>query len=192
MNARLLALLIVVLWSVGPVAAQSGPPVASFDLVLVGDHLRAEAHHVALKANPTEGAAWTPLSDARCSRTPGLMVLPSLSVAKYLGQDVRENHLSIRITTRSSPDDARGTLRAVYAVPSSDSINAVPCARLARIVRSAPQKFRRHSLAAYERPRPAPLRAGTPFLDHVEAPVRHRKPGVIEVEWLNILFGAGE
>ena len=29
-------------------------------------------------------------------------------------------------------------------------------------------------------------------LDHVEAPVRRRKPGVVEAEWLNILFGEGE
>lgn len=192
MNARLLALLIVALWSAGPVAAQPGPPVASFDLVLVGDHLHAETHRVALKTNPAEGAAWTSLPDARCPRTFGLMVLPNLSVARYLGQDVRENHLSIRITARSSPDDAQGTLRAMYAVPSLDSISAAACARLARLVRTAPQKLQRYSLATYERPRPASLRTGTPFLNHIEAPVRHRRPGLAEVEWLNILFGTEE
>ena len=59
---------------------------------------------------------------------------------------------------------------------------------LARLVATEPAVVRRHSLAVYERPRPARLRPGTPFIDHVEAPVRHRKPGVTEVEWLELLF----
>lgn len=192
MSARLIAFLLVALWSVGPVGAQPGPPVETFDLVLTGDHLRAEAHRVALKTNPTAGATWTVLEDARCTRTNQLLVLPDLSVARYLGQDIRENHLTLRITTQSSTEEARGALRAVYAVPSTEPMDAAACARLARLVRTTPQAIRRHSLANYERPRPAPLRTDTPFLDHVEAPVRHRKPGVVEVEWLNILFGKEE
>jgi len=192
MSARLLAFLLVAVWSVGPVGAQSGPAVETFDLVLVGDHLRAEAHRVALKTNPTTGASWTVLEETRCPRTNQLLVLSDLSATRYLGQDIRENHLTLRITTPSSTEDARGALRAVYAVPSTEPIDTAACAQLARLARTTPQALRRHSLAIYERPRPASLRAGTPFLDHVEAPVRHRKPGVVEVEWLNVLFGKEE
>ena len=189
MSTRLLILLIVASWGVGPVGAQPVPPVQTFDLVLVGDHLRPEAHRAALKTNPTAGATWTSLDDATCTGTDGLMVIPNLSVARYLGQDIRENHLALRITTRSSTNGDRGVLRAVYAVPSAGSLTQTTCTRIARLVRTAPQNIRRHSLAAYERPRPASLRPGTPVLDHVEAPVRHRKPGVMEVEWLNVLIG---
>ena len=192
MSARLLAFLFVAVWSVGPVGAQSGPAVETFDLVLVGDHLRAEAHRVALKTNPTTGASWTVLEETRCPRTNQLLVLSDLSATRYLGQDIRENHLTLRITTPSSTEDARGALRAVYAVPSTEPIDTAACAQLARLARTTPQALRRHSLAIYERPRPASLRAGTPFLDHVEAAVRHRKPGVVEVEWLNVLFGKEE
>jgi len=192
MSTRLLALLIVASWGVGPVGAQPGPPGQTFDLVLVGDHLRPEAHRAALKTNPTAGATWTPLDDVTCTGAERLMVIPDLSVARYLGQDIRENHLTLRITTRSSTSGDRGVLRAVYAVPSAGSLDPSACTQIARLARTAPQNIRRHSLAAYERPRPAPLRPGTPFLDHVEAPVRHRKPGVMEVEWLNILFGTEE
>jgi hypothetical protein len=192
MSARLLAFLLVAVWSVGPVGAQSGPAVETFDLVLVGDHLRAEAHRVALKTNPTTGASWTVLEETRCPRTNQLLVLSDLSATRYLGQDIRENHLTLRITTPSSTEDARGALRAVYAVPSTEPIDTAACAQLARLARTTPQALRRHSLAIYERPRPASLRAGTPFLDHVEASVRHRKPGVVEVEWLNVLFGKEE
>lgn len=192
MSARLIAFFLVALWGAGPVGAQPGPPVKTFDLVLVGDHLRAEAHRVALKTNPTAGAAWTALEDARCTRPNRLLVLPDLSIAQYLGQDIRENHLTLRITTHSSSENAHGALRAVYAVPSTEPIDVAACARLARLIRTAPQALRRHSLATYERPRPILLRPKEPFLDHVEAPVRHRKPGVVEVEWLNILFGKDE
>ena len=192
MSARLLAFLLVAVWSVGPVGAQSGPAVETFDLVLVGDHLRADVHRVALKTNPTTGASWTVLEETRCPRTNQLLVLSDLSATRYLGQDIRENHLTLRITTPSSTEDARGALRAVYAVPSTEPIDTAACAQLARLARTTPQALRRHSLAIYERPRPASLRAGTPFLDHVEASVRHRKPGVVEVEWLNVLFGKEE
>lgn len=189
MTTRLLILLVVALGSVSPVGAQPGPPVETFDLVLVGNHLRADAHRVALKTNPTAGAAWTPLDDATCTGTDQLMVLPDLSVARYLGQDLRENHLTLRVTPQRSPNADPAALRAVYALPSVASLDRTACRRLAQQARTAPQTIRRHSLAIYERPRPAVLRPDRPFLGHVEAPVRHRKPGVMEVEWLNILIG---
>ena len=193
MNTRSFVLLLLgLVCGAGPAGAQPGPPVESFDLVLVGDRLRADMHRVALKTNPTAGASWTVLEETMCPRTNQLLVLSDLLTTRYLGQDIRENHLTLRITTPSSTEDARGALRAVYAVPSTEPIDTAACGQLARLARTTPQVLRRHSLAIYERPRPASLRAGTSFLSHAEAPVRRRKPGVVEAEWLNLLFGEGE
>lgn len=193
MNTRSFVLLLLgLVCGAGPAGAQPGPPVENFDLVLVGDHLRADVHRVALKTNPTYGTAWSSVDGARCTDTTQLMVIPDLSASRYLGQDIRENHLTLRITTRSSSTADGGALRAVYAMPSGPSYDPATCTRLVHRARTAPQQIRRYSLAAYERPRPASLRTDAPFLDHVEAPVRHRKPGVVETEWLNILLGESE
>ncbi len=166
------------------IQAQSNAPVDAFDLILVGDSLTASAHRVALKTNPSAGATWTTLDEVRCNETERVLVLPAQPTDRYLGQDIRENHLALTVTAKTGG----GALRAVYAVPSTDELDAAACARLARLVETQPMTVRRHSLAVYERPRPAPLSPKTPFTDHVEAPVRHRKPGVMEVEWLEILF----
>jgi len=173
---------------VGSALAQPAPPVDAFDLVLVGDSLSAAAHRVALRTNPTAGEAWEELEEARCDDTARLLVFPAQSTDRYLGQDIRENYLAVRVTAEAGG----GTLRAVYAVPSTDTLGATACPRLARLVEARPLTVRRYSLAVYERPRPTRLRPGRPFIDHVEAPIRHRRPGVMEVEWLNILFRPSE
>jgi hypothetical protein len=171
--------------ALGPAAAaQPGASVETFDLVLVGDALSPTAHRVALKSNPTAGATWTPLDGAQCTGTERLMVVPDLSVRRYVGQDLRENYVALKIAA----EEEGGRLRAAYAVPSTGELDTAACARLARLATTQPMVVRRHSLAVYERPRPARLRPGTHFIDHIEAPVRHRKPGVTEVEWLEILF----
>lgn len=182
-------LAVVFPFAIGPaVQAQSAPPVDTFDLVLVGEALTAADHRVEMKTNPAEGGRWTVLDESRCGDTGRLLVLPGRLVARYVGQDIRENYLALKVTAETGGS----TLRAAYAVPSLDDFGAAACARLARLVETRPMTVRRHSLAAYERPRPVRLRPGTPFIDHVEAPVRHRKPGRREVEWLEILFRQDE
>ncbi len=184
-----LSALACVLLVVSPTAsAQSDAPTESFDLVLVGDSLDPAIHRVALKTNPSAGEAWTPLDNVRCADTERLLVVPNRSTRRYVGQDIRENYVALKITS-AAPG---GALRAAYAVPSVDSMDEATCTRLARLVQNRPMAVRRHSLAVYERPRPASLRPDTSFIDHVEAPVRHRKPGVMEVEWLEILFRPSE
>lgn len=168
----------------GPTAhAQPATPVDTFDLVLMGDSL-SSAHRVDLKTNPTAGGTWTKRTEVRCTETKGVMVVPTQPVDRFLGQDIRENYLALRIRAQTTG----GSLRAAYALPSIEHMDDRTCSRLARLIQTKPMVVRRHSLAVYERPRPAPLRPGTPFIDHIEAPVRHRKPGVMEVEWLEILF----
>jgi len=166
-----------------PTAAQ--PSVDRFDLVLAGDRLPPAAHAVALKTNPTQGASWTTVDAVACEETAHIQVVPSQSAAQFLGQDLRENYLALRLGATDASD---GVLRAAYALPAADRWSDARCARLSRLVRTAPQTVRRHSLAAYERPRPVRLRSDAPVITHIEAPVRHRKPGVMEVEWLNVLI----
>lgn len=165
-------------------SAQPNRPADSFDLILVGDSLRPAVHQLELKTNPVAGDTWTTIDGVECTGTEDLMVMPHQSVDRFLGQDVRENYVALRITSET----AGGLLRAAYAVPSIEQIDENVCAQLAHVLETEPIRFRRHSLAVYERPRPVRLRPDTPFVDHVEAPVRHRKPGVMEVEWLEILF----
>ena len=168
-----------------PVAAQPADGAERFDLILFGDALHPDRQTVFLRSNPTAGDAWTPMNRTECVNTDRVLVLPDLAPERYLGQDLRENYLALRITSTS----AGGSLRAAYAVPSVHPWTGTTCETVAQLTTQRPMIVRRHSLAVYERPRPAPLRPGTPFIDHVEAPVRHRKPGVVEVEWLEILFG---
>jgi hypothetical protein len=112
-------------------------------------------------------------------------VVPDHSTARYLGQDIRENYIALKITT--TQDDPEGTLRAAYAVPTAERYDDATCKRLAALIAKQPGAVRRHSLASHVRPRPAAL-SGASFVEHLEAPIRHRKPGVMEVEWLEILF----
>lgn len=185
-RARFIALILAnFLVILGPVvSAQPAASVDSFDLVIVGDSLEGADARVSLKTNPAEGHQWTALATEKCTGEDHLRVYPTLSVRQYVGQDIRENYLAMKVVV----DGPGGRLRAAYAVPSVDSLTAAACQQLRSLAENAPMVVRRHSLAVYERPRPAPLRPDTPFIDHVEVPVRHRKPGVMEVEWLNILF----
>jgi hypothetical protein len=164
--------------------------VKHFDLILVGSDLDPTTHRVALKTNPKQGGAWPPVAPSaravRCTAQPGLRVIPNLSGARFLGQDIRENYIALRITTTRAA--ATGTLRAAYAVPSVDTLDAAGCERLATVIAEEPARVRRHSVATHVRPRPAQLSVEAPFIDHLEAPVRPRKPGVMEAKWLEILF----
>jgi hypothetical protein len=166
------------------VEAQPASSVDSFDLILMGDSLRPSAHTVELRSNPTAGENWTELESPYCTETGRLLVFPTQPVQRYLGQDIRENYLALKVVSETRG----GSLRSAYTVPSAGTFEANNCEEIAHLIESQPMRIRRHSLAVYERPRPAHLRPDKPFIDHIEAPVRHRKPGVMEVEWLEILF----
>lgn len=174
----------------GPTLAQSTPPVERFDLVLVGNNLDASGHQVSLKTNPWRSDEWTSVSHSEeasaCASQPFLRIRSGLSTAQYLGRDIRENYIALRITT--TEDDTESSLRAAYALPSVEEWTEAACERLATLIETNPSTVRHHSVAVHTRPRPAPLSANGPFIEHLEAPIRHRKPGVMEVEWLEILF----
>lgn len=186
-----LALGLLTLLAAPPATAQPTPPVESFDLVLYGANLAPQNHHVELKSNPWRGDAWIDVGDGSqppCPKQSNLRVFPELSAQEYLGQDIRENYVALKITAKRAKTE--GTLRAVYALPSAHSLDAEACRSLADLITSSPSAVRRHSIALHTRPRPASLSTETPFIEHLEAPIRHRKPGVMEVKWLEILFSS--
>lgn len=182
---------LALLWcfSLDPASAQPTPSVDSFDLVLYGTNLEA-SHQVSLKTNPWRGDTWTPIGEndrsPACTGEPRLWVVRDLSAAEYLGQDIRENYIALRITTEQAGTESE--LRAAYALPAADTLTASACEQLTDLITSSPSVLRRHSVALHTRPQPAFLSAEDPFIEHLEAPIRHRKPGVMEVEWLEILF----
>lgn len=159
----------------------------AFDLVVVGEAVGGPAVQVALRTNPARGHTWTNLGrPARRSSDGTVAVWTDLSLPRYLGHDIRQNHMMLRIETgdNPSPDAA---MRAVYAVPhSAETTDFV--ARLRALIRTDPLAVRQHSYAALVRPRPLALAPDMTVLTPIEAPVRHRKPGVLEVEWLELLY----
>ncbi|MFB6274229.1 MAG: hypothetical protein ABEL51_15190 [Salinibacter sp.] len=172
----------------GPSVAQPTPPVDSFDLVLVGQQLDAPAHQIALKSDRWVSVDSRSTSGA-CPTQPRLHVVPEFATARFLGQDIRENYVALKITTTR---DTIGTLRAAYALPTVAPLSGTACRRLASLIATDPATVRRHSVAGHVRPRPASLSPEAPLIEHLEAPVRHRKPGVMEVKWLEILFAPEE
>lgn len=171
-----------------PSATQRDTLSGTFDLVVVGQFFDARASDIALRTNPSLGHEWTPLGPPS-HRTNGgqILVWTDLSLRRYLGHDIRQNHLMLRM--QAAPD-REAELRAVYAVPHTrEATDLAP--RLRHLVRHHPQWVRRHSFASYVRPRPLALLPDTTFVTPVEAPVRHRKPGVLEVEWLELLYRSG-
>lgn len=189
-----LSIALLALLAPGLSAAQPTSSVETFDLVLFGTGLSPSAQEITLKTNPWRGDAWTPVpttnGPAPCASSSALRVVPGLPTARYLGQDVRENYVALKISPFS--EDPNGQLRAAYALPSVDTLGAAACERLVTLIETDPATVRRHSLAAHVRPRPATWSVDTPLIEHLEAPVRHRKPGVMEVEWLEILFAPAE
>lgn len=183
--ASLLLLLLLVPRSA---TAQPAPPTETFDLVLYGDQLGDVSDHVQLKSNPWRSDEWVAIGQKHrtaCTGQTSVRVLRALPAGEYLGRDIRENHIALKVAATAS----EGALRAAYALPSADALDGAACRRIAELVRTDPAAMRGHSLASHVRPRPVSLSGPKPFIEHLEAPIRHRKPGVMEVEWLEILFG---
>ena len=197
-------------------------PSHRFDLALHGTGLDFRRQVVELRRNPAYGEGWDTLAPGEAVTMPGrtTILYPDLSRHRYLGQDIREDHLRLRVTTA-----AGGELMAVYALPSASALPAAMEGRpgasagpgpgssgepesptpeeagaeeagegpgsaevLASLLERDPAGVEQASLAALIYPRPRSLRPGTPLVEHVEVPVRHLKPGELEVRWLEILY----
>lgn len=169
----------------------------SFDLVLFGTGLEIQSLDLYLKVNPwlDEGGTWQSITtepggralqaDRRGYRA---RILTGLPCGRFIGQDIRENYLELRVENGSNEKPIK--LNAIYAFHHTGSSPEEMGKTVLEQVRSRPIDLERHSLARFIAPRPIVIRPGTAFVEKIELPVRGNKPGVREVEWLEILFGS--
>ena len=158
-----------------------------FDLVVYGRDLDPAAIAVAVRENPSAGERWVALDEPVVRRDDDgstLLVYPGLSAVRFFGQDVREGHVAVRVRGLAvSPGDP--AVSALYAVPAGAEGDADA---LRQLLAADAAGFEAASAASMVYPRPRAVRPDGAWVEHVEAPVRHRRPGVLEVEWLEILF----
>jgi len=158
-----------------------------FDLVIFGSNLDAKSTQVWLRENPGADNNWQRLkfgktvSVAKDSFTS--IVFRNLSSKKFAGQDIRENYIAIKIT-----GGEQAKLQAVYALPNIDIPENELADNLHSIINNQPQQILSYSMASYARPRPISISGESEFVDHIEMPVRHLKPGIQEVKWLDVIF----
>lgn len=193
MNSKLVfkLLLLSAFW-MAPWAPAAGQPSdmepQHFDLVLFGRNLTEGDLQVALKVTPGTRDEWTDIkSTSKKGRHTGrgytTLVLTDLPVRKYIGQDIRENYLALKIVTE------KGALHAVYAVPSAGRPASEVARHLHPLIIGKPLRVQQYSYAWHIRPRPFVFTGSQPFIEHIEAPVRHLPAGVQEAKWLNMLIG---
>ena len=186
-----LFLMLMLLFSTIRAAAQQDS--TAFDLVIFGQSLDAEAVTVELKTNPRYGSEWIRLksqpyeiTDLQINNGYALLLISGMERERYIGQDIRENHLTIKITSNTNAPPAR--VHAVYAFPLIREIELNKRAELiAKLIVESPTDANRYRLARHVRPRPFTIETGQAFIEHIEVPVRHLKPGIQEVKWLDIL-----
>lgn len=170
--------------------AQSTDKPAQFDLVLFGSSLDAQHVEVWLKENPGIENNWQKLTSGQTVINQddnfSILVFSSLVIKKFAGQDLRENYIAIKVAATDGQENSE--LRAMYVFPHSDYSSEKLALKLHKVTRSHPGELQKYSLAQQVRPRPHQLSDGTAFIEHIEMPVRHHKPGLQEVKWLNIIF----
>lgn len=185
---RTIVATLVMLLGVGAAWAQEETDPSHFDLVLHGSGLAPGAVDVALRTNPAIGEQWETINRTpiHCEET---TVFPNVSKERYFGQDIRENYVAVKMKGSA---EGQSAVRAMYAMPHVEGFTEEECRAIQELIATAPQTVRLHSWAHYVRPRPAVVSPDRPFIDHIEAPVRHKKPGVLEVEWLELLYAMQE
>ncbi|MFO7893169.1 MAG: AGE family epimerase/isomerase [Longimicrobiales bacterium] len=181
-----------------------------FDLVVYGRDLDPTGMTVRVRENPSAGDAWVPLVEPATRRGDdgwAAVVYPGLSALRFLGQDIREGHVAVRVqglagaASGSAGDPAGGenaagpAITGFYVLPrGGDGGPTDPRERADAVhgwLATDPGRVESASAAAVVYPRPRTVTPGGAWVEHVEAPVRHRRPGELEVEWLEILFRYG-
>lgn len=166
------------------------PPTESsskFDLVIFGKNLDSSTE-VFLKENPGTATRWKKLDSGRLisdeEEVFSSLLFSNLSTQKFAGQDIRENYIAIKVTPAQ---DRNPHIRALYALPHVDhSPNTLQKIDVA--IQSDPQQIKTFSLANLVFPRSQSISANNEFIEHIEIPVRHLKPGIQEVKWLDVIF----
>lgn len=166
----------------------------TFDLVIYGKNLTIDHLNVLLRTNPIFGLQWEdPLqvSDKKAKvinpDSKNILVICDLSKERYFGQDIRENYIGVKLESNSK--DHHLEISAMYAVNTDSECNKEAAEKYLRLIGNTPLKMKENAIASIVRPRSFILKPGKIYTEHIEAPVRHLKPGVKEVEWLDIIYG---
>lgn len=195
---RTCALLLLFLLAAGTAGLRAQPACAGeqaeeryFDLVLFGSGMERDDPSLSLKTNPWSDppGQWEPQDSGEVGRYRDrqggvTLALTRLPCSRYLGQDIRENYLALRLAS-----GGESALTAAYALPHTGTEGAVLAKTVAGVIQSRPLRLELLSLAAFVSPRPRRLAPGDTLIEHLELPVRGYPPGVREAEWLEILFG---
>ncbi|MFP4487944.1 MAG: hypothetical protein ACLFN1_01445 [Bacteroidales bacterium] len=160
---------------------------ASFDLLIYGKGIHEDALQVSLMTNPAFGGKWEQVErcKAEISHNGQFLILDSLDKALYMGQDIRENYISMRLESTATREIL---ISAVYVLPHGIWKGTVSINTMADLIEESPHELKDLSLAVHVRPQSYVLEPGAGWIEHIEANVRHHKPGVREVEWLDIIF----
>lgn len=179
--------------SVGSSQAAARPDAARgqadqrFDLLVYGLDLNRGDHEVFLRTNLDFGHEWESIgriaADGASGDRWGTAVFPGLSGERFLGQDVRENYVDVRIVTTGGADGAH--LAALYAMPHAPRARG-GTAQVTRLIEDDPTAVERRSFMSLVHPKPVALRAGAEYVGHVIGSVKHSGPGIKEVEQLKI------
>lgn len=166
----------------------------TFDLVIYGKNLTVDHLKVLLRTNPEFDFQWEdPLqaSDKKIKvlnpDSKNILVICDLSKERYFGQDIRENYIGVKL--ESAVEDQHPEISAMYAVNADSKCNKEATEKYLRLIGNTPVKIKKNAIASIVRPRPFILKREIIYTEHIEAPVRHLKPGVKEVEWLDIIYG---
>ncbi|MFW6019807.1 MAG: hypothetical protein ACOCPM_04430 [Bacteroidales bacterium] len=160
----------------------------TFDLVIYGSNLNTDEIEILVKTNPQYGGQWDTISRNNSKinfftdNSQKLLKLSGLSMEKYFGQDIRENYIGIKV--RSLEQEPLTKISAFYAFPAG----AFEKESLVELIENHDPVLLDKCLAKIIRARPLKLDIVSYYTEHIEAPVRHKKPGIQEVKWLNILF----
>lgn len=178
---------------------------ARFDLWIYGRGLEDGHHDLLLKRNPWTGGGWESVrrGESAAERDPpdhedaaahrsgadegwGARVVGGLPRSRFLGQDLRVGGLTLKLV---AGDTVR--VAAVFAMPHRLPADSGTADSVASLLERARGRVRAASLAHHVYPHPVSLGRGDTLVLRVEGRVRDRKPGVLEVEWLDLLWRSG-
>ncbi len=178
-------------------AGQAGSPSSpgTIDLLLFGKGWEAEAVEVSLLENPGVDKNWVSLTKGEPYETKNfrtsdatLTVIRDMDARRFVGQDIRENYVALRLKARQGTGAGQIYFRSAWVVEHAGELEEEKLKRWMENIRQKPLKMKEQSIATLIYPRSKRLEPGQFYIDHIELPVRHLKAGVQEVRWLDILF----
>lgn len=194
---KTLILLVQILLFSGMVSPVHGQEIeGEFALLIYGQNLRGTDVEIELMKNPGLDNHWIAVNQrqidqysSKVTERMQLLVITGLSSEEFVGQDIRENYISLRIKNVSQDKADSVLFRGAWAVnKSSEIVRKDKVSQWSNWIRHEPEKLRHRSFAQTVYPKNRPIPSNTSLIEHIELPVRHLKAGLQEIEWLEMLF----